>query len=227
VQAARPDGTRRRGALKRTALSLLVVLGAYAAVWGYFQWKALKVRAELAKKLEPVFAEGDRLQKLRDVDLNPTQLSLAGLEEKFQQPSVKLPGAKNSTKLGWVCEGQECAIWASFLVPFGQEIPPTAAPVIVLLDAPFFQYPHHLAIGGISLGETAEDMQKFCQTHGYKLEMGKNKISWDGEWSVAWAEKEGKISLILFANEKTLKDAKIDSDGNAAPAAGGNRGSGK
>ena len=54
----------RRGALKRTALSLLVVLGAYAGVWGYFQWKAQKVRAEVEKKLEPLFKESDELAKL-------------------------------------------------------------------------------------------------------------------------------------------------------------------
>ena len=216
MPADKPSGIRRRGALKRTALSLLVVLAAYAGVWGYFQWKAQKVRAEVEKKLEPLFKESDELAKLGDVDLDPRNLTLAQLEERFQRPAQKLAGAKNTTKLGWLCGGEQCAIWASFLVPYGQEVPSTAAPVLLLVNSPFMQPPHHLAVGGIYLGETGEDIKKFCQTRGYGLEMGKNRISWDKDWSVAWAERDDKISLIVFANEKALRSEKT---GAAVPAA--------
>lgn len=187
---------------------MLVVLGAYAGVWGYFQWKAEKVRAEMGKKLEPLFEESDRLNKLADVDLDPRNLSLAQLEQEFYEPDQKLPGAKDTTKLGWLCGGDQCAIWASFLVPFGQEVPQTAEPAILLASTPFMQAPHHLAIGGISLGETGEDIKKFCTARGYGLEMGKNRIHWDKDWSVAWAERDDKVSLIVFANEKMLRSAR-------------------
>jgi len=206
----------RRGALKRTALSLLVVLGAYAGVWGYFQWKAQRVRAEVEKKLEPLFKQSDELAKLGNVDLDPRNLTLAQMEEEFQQPAQKLAGAKDTTKLGWLCGTDQCAIWASFLVPYGQQVPSTAAPVLLLINSPFMQPPHHLAVGGIYLGETGEDIKKFCQTRGYGLEMGKNRISWDKDWSVAWAERDDKISLIVFANEKALRG---DKTGEAVPAA--------
>lgn len=226
MQPVRPEGMRRPGVLKRTALSLLVLLGAYAGVWGYFQWKAEKVRAEMGKKLEPLFEESDRLEKLMDVDLDPRNLSLAQLEEKFHEPGQKLAGTKNTTKFGWLCGRDQCAIWASFLVPFGQEVPQTDAPVILLVNTPFQEDPHHLAVGGIYLGETDEDMKKFCQTRGYGLEMGKNRISWDKDWSVVWAEREDKISLILFAHEKMLRGAKTGGDVNPAGLAGvGERGS--
>jgi hypothetical protein len=207
---------RGRNALQRIALSVLVILAAYAGVWGYFQWKAEKVRAEVEKKLEPLFKESDELAKLGDVDLDPPNLTLAQLEEKFQQPAQKSAGAKNTTKFGWLCGNDQCAIWASFLVPFGQEVPATAAPVLLLVNSPFMQPPHHLAVGGIYLGETGEDIKKFCHTRGYGLEMGKNRIAWDKDWSVAWAERDDRISLIVFANEKALHGEKT---GGVVPAA--------
>lgn len=211
----RPE-RRKRNALQRTALSLLVIVAAYAGVWGYFQWKAQKVRAEVEKQLEPLFKESDELASLKDVDLDLRNLTLAQLEEKFQQPSQKLAGAKNTTKLGWLCGNDQCAIWASFLVPFGQGVPANAAPVLLLVNSPFMQPPHHLAVSGIYLGETGEDIKKFCQARGFGLEMGKNRITWDKDWSVAWAERDDKITLIVFANEKALHDVKA---GAAVPAA--------
>jgi hypothetical protein len=215
VPEVRPQ-LRRGHLLQRAALSLLVIVAAYAGVWGYFQWKAQKVRAEVEKKLEPLFKESDELASLKDVDLDPRSLTLAQLEEKFQQPSQKLAGAKNTTKLGWLCGNDQCAIWASFLAPFGQEVPANAAPVLLLVDSPFMQPPHHLAVGGIYLGESSADIQKFCQTRGYDLEKGKNRMNWDKDWSVAWAERDDKISLIVFANQKALHDVKA---GAAVPAA--------
>lgn len=204
---AKPAGMRRRNSFKRTALSLLIILGAYACVWGYFQWKAQKVRAEAEKQLEPLFKESDELEKLGTVDVDPRSVTLAELEESFQQPGQKLAGPQNTTKYGWLCGGDQCAIWAAFAVPYGQEVPPTAAPVLLLMNSPFLQAPHHLAIGGISLGKTGDEVKKFCETHGYGLEKGKNRISWDKDWSAVWAERDGKVSLIVFTNDTALRSA--------------------
>ena len=101
-------------------------------------------------------------------------------------------------------------------MPYGQEVPQTAAPVLLLVNSPFMQPPHHLAVGGIYLGETGEDIKKFCQTRGYGLAMGKNRITWDKDWTVAWAERDDRISLIVFANEKALRGEKPSA---AVPAA--------
>jgi len=207
VPEVKPGGNRRGNSLKRTALSLLIVVGAYAGLWGYFQWKAQKVRAEAERQLEPLFKESDALEKLGTVDVDPRSVTLAELEEKFQQPGQKLGGAQNTTKYGWLCGGDQCAIWAAFAVPYGQEVAPPATPVLLLMNSPFLQAPHHLAIGGIYLGETGEDVKKFCETHGYGLEKGKNRINWDKDWSAAWAERGGKVSLIVFTNERALRSA--------------------
>jgi hypothetical protein len=206
VPEVKPGGMRRRNSLKRTTLSLLIIVGAYACLWGYFQWKAQRVRAEVAKKLEPLFKESDELQKLGTVDLDPRSLTLAELEEKFQQPGLKLAGAQNTTKYGWLCGNDQCAIWAAFQVPYGQEVVPTAAPVLVLMNSPFLQAPHHLAIGGIYLGESGEEVKQFCQAHGFGLEAGKNRISWNKDWSAVWAERDDKVSLIVFTNDKALRN---------------------
>jgi hypothetical protein len=205
VPEVKPGGIRRRNVLKRTALSLLVIVGAYAGLWGYFQWKAQKVRAEVEKKLEPLFKESDELGKLGTVDVDPRSATLAELDEEFQQPGQKLAGAQNTTKYGWLCGNDQCAIWAAFPVPYGKEVPPTAAPVLLLMNSPFLQAPHHLAIGGIYLGETGEDIKKFCQTHGHGLELGKNHISWDKDWSAVWAERDGRVTLVVFTNDRALR----------------------
>jgi len=220
VPEVKPRGMRRRNSLKRTALSLLIILGAYTGLWGYFQWRAEKVRAAAEKQLEPLFKESDQLQELGNVDLDPRSVTLAELEEKFQQPGQKLAGAQNTTKYGWLCGGDQCAVWAAFAVPYGQEVPSTAAPVLLLMNSPFLQAPHHLAIGGIALGETGDDVKKFCETHGYGLDKGKNRIGWDKDWSAVWAERDGKVSLLVFSNEKALR-----SEGAEGEAAGKRHGS--
>jgi hypothetical protein len=207
---------RRRNSLKRTALSLLIILGAYAGLWGYFQWKAQKVRAEAEKRLEPLFKESDELEKLGTVDLDPRSVTLAELDEKFQPPGQKLAGPQNTTKYGWLCGGDQCAIWAAFAVPYGQEVPPSAAPVLLLMNSPFMHPPRHLAIGGVSLGETGDDVKKFCEAHGHALDEGKNGIHWDKDWSAVWAERDGKVSLIVFSNEMALRGAKANKANGAS-----------
>jgi len=216
VPEVKPGGIRLRNSLKRTALSLLIILGAYAGLWGYFQWKAQKVRAKAEKKLEPLFKESDELEKLGTVDLDPRNVTLAELDERFQQPEQKLAGPQNTTKYGWLCGGDQCAIWAAFAVPYGQEVPGTAAPVLLLINSPFMHPPQHLAIGGISLGETGADIKKFCQTHGWQLETG-NRISWDKSWSAVWAERDGRVSLVIFTNENALRTVTGGGEAAAKP----------
>ncbi len=143
--------------MKKSTIYGLGLLGACLLVVGYFRLKDRQVKADAAKKTEALLTEGiaqnNGLEKLGDIDLSPSGLSLEKLEEKLHQPGLELPGARNTTKLGWACGAKECAIWASFLVPFGQEIPATLTPAVLLVSAPLFKYPHHLAIGGIYLGE--------------------------------------------------------------------------
>jgi len=69
-----------------------------------------------------------KMSSLGKVDLNPSDLTLAALEQRLNTPSRKLSGAFHTTKLGWICGKERCAIWASFLTPPNQDIPTDARP---------------------------------------------------------------------------------------------------
>jgi hypothetical protein len=63
-------------------------------------------------------------------------------------------------------------------------------------------------------------MKKFCKQRGYGLPVGKNRISWDKDWSLVWVDTNGKISLLVFANEKMIRDTAARGDGNSTDAVG-------
>jgi hypothetical protein len=50
--------------------------------------------------------------------------------------------------------------------------------------------------------------------------MGKNRISWDKDWSLVWIDRNGKISLLVFANEKMIRDSAARGDVNSTGAVG-------
>jgi len=206
--------------LKRIAIYCIGVLSIVFIVLGYFWFKEQPERAKAARFLAEETAQKTALESLGDVNLDLSDLSLARLEQKLHAPPVKLPGAQNTTRLGWACGGQRCAIWMSFLVPFGQQIAPTVTPAALVVTDPFFADFDHVVVGGAHVGETVEEMKKFCRQHGYGLPMGKNRISWDKDWSLVWVDTNGKISLLVFANEKMIKDSAARGDVNSTGAVG-------
>src|SRR6266481_4642851 len=110
--------------LKRLAIYCMALLIVGLVVVGYFWFKERQVRAEGAEKAKEFLAEemAQRIgfESLGFVDLDPSGLNLKKLEEGLHQPTLKKPGAQNSTRLGWICGAERCAIWASFLVPSDQ-----------------------------------------------------------------------------------------------------------
>lgn len=197
--------------LKRIAIYCIGLLSAGLLVLGYFWLKEWPERAKTRREVEGFLAEENAektaLESLGDVNLDLADMSLARLEQKLHSPRLRLPGAQNTTRLGWVCGEQRCAIWMSFLVPFGQEIAPTVTPAALLVTNPFLaDFDRHVVVGGAYVGETVEEMRKFCQQRGFGLPVGKNRISWDKDWSLVWADTNGKISLLSFANEKMIRD---------------------
>jgi hypothetical protein len=201
--------------LKRIAIYFLGFLALFFLVAGYHWLQERRLRAATRKELGAILSEQiaqkDALVALGDADLDPEHLELADLEQKLHEPRLRQPGAKNTTKLGWACGTEHCVIWASFLVPFGQEIPQTLPATGLVLNDPTLSQSRSLGVGGIYLGEPVEQMQKFCQKRGC-VSVGKNRMSWSEEWNFIWADTNGKIELLMFVNEKMIQNASAHVD---------------
>jgi hypothetical protein len=208
--------------LNRIAICCLGLLVACLLVVGYFWFRIRLESVEGAKEANAFLAEGiaqkDGLESLGDFEISPSDLSLEKLEAKFHRPELKQPGWENTTRVGWACGVKHCAILASFLVPFGQEIPPTMRPATLGITLLAFSSAHHQAIGGIYVGQAVEEMKESCQKRGYGLPVGRNRITWDGDWSLLWGDRNGKIDFFTFANEKMIKSVEPHRDaGSAVP----------
>lgn len=215
----------------RIAICCLGLLSACLLVLVYFWFQNRLVRAEAAKAANASLAEEtaqkDALESLGEIDLNPSDLSLEKLEAKLHQPELKQPGSTNTTKFGWACGVKRCAIWASFPVPFGQEIPPAMSPTALAVNFLAFSSAHHQTIGGIHVDETVQEMRESCEKRGYGLPMGSNRISWDGDWSLIWGDRNGKIDFLAFANDRMIKNAAPHRDVNSTAPLGVSKGDAK
>jgi hypothetical protein len=205
--------------LKRLAIYCMALLIAGAAVVGYYWFRERQLRAETARELQPFFdeeiAQKKALESLGDIDLNPRELNIENLEQKLQQPIIKRIGSHNTTQLGWACGRERCVIWAWFLVPFGQEIPPKTAPVALIVMSPPFTNISRLTVGGIHLGGTVEEMEKSCQQRGFGQSLGHSRISWDQDWNLVWSDTKDKVGLLSFTNATLIKNADASRDVNS------------
>ena len=90
----------------------------FGLLYAYSWYNVRQIRAQVAKELEPFIAEEiaqkNALESLGNVELSLSDLTVAKAEEKLHQPVLRLPGAQNSTRLGWACGAQRCAIWMFF-----------------------------------------------------------------------------------------------------------------
>jgi hypothetical protein len=195
---------------KRIVIYILCFFVAVVVLLGYFWLKERQIRAETARDLNAFFADElakkNALESLGDIELNPPDLSLGKLEEKLHQPSKRKPGSQNTTRLGWACGQEQCSIWASFLVPFGQEISPNLVPAALVVMSPPFGDFHNVSFGGVHLGDKVEAMMELCLKRGYGRQIGSNRMSWNKDWNVAWGEVHGKVFFLTFYNEKMMKN---------------------
>jgi hypothetical protein len=205
--------------LKRIAIYCIGFLSIMFILSAYFWLKEQPERAKAVREFQALLpqetAQKTALESQGDVSLDLSDLSLGKLEQKLHQPPLRQPGAQNTTRLGWACSGQRCAIWMSFLVPFGQEIAPTTTPAALEVTHPLFADFNHVVVGGAYVGETVEEMKKFCKQRGYGLPLGKNRISWDKDWSLVWVDTNGKIRLLVFANEKMIRESGVRGEVNS------------
>ena len=210
--------------LKRLAIYCMALLAVGFIIVGYFWFEERQVRAEVAKKtkafLEEEIAQKNGFESLGIVDIDPSGLNLQKLEERLHQPAQKKPGAQNSTRLGWVCGSTRCAIWASFLVPSDQEIPPSTNVAGLTVTSPLAARFPNSTFGGIYLGGTVEELERTCQNRGYGQSLGYHHVRWDQNWDLRWADTSGKVSILMFTNEGVIRKAVSGLEGNASAPAG-------
>src|SRR5260370_28688250 len=143
--------------LNRLSTYTAVLLGLAGMIFGYVWFENWKFRQETLKELGPILADEQEQKNeslaLRDIDLNPSGLTLGTLEQRLKRAVVKQRGDFNSTRLGWACGKERCAIWATFLVPLGQDIPPNTAPAGLVIKSPALGDFPHIIMGEIRLEE--------------------------------------------------------------------------
>ena len=203
--------------LRRILIDVVVTLAAIAllsgSVAGYFWLKEAPERAKNRREAEALLArlvaQKKTLDALGDVDFDASGLTLAQLNQKLNEPTLRKPGAHESTVVGWACADSSCAIIASFMTPFGQEIPTNSAPLVVVMMKPIVSAKHTLSIDGVHIGSTAEDIERGCKGRGYGATLAKDKITCDDGWGVRWAELDGQVSVLIFSNDKVLGKSEL------------------
>jgi hypothetical protein len=195
---------------KRILIYALGFLAVYFLVAGYSWFRARQLTAAARKQLGALMSEEtaqkDALAALGNENLDPKHFALAELEQKLHQPNLRQAGAKNTTSLGWACGGDRCAIWASFPVPFGQEIPPALPAAALIVNSPGLTPSRRLGVGGIYLGEPVEEMLNLCRKRAC-VSMEKHRMRWSEDWNFIGADTGGKIALLVFLNEKVIQNA--------------------
>jgi len=191
-------------------------------IFGYVWFENWKFRQETLKELGPILADEqeqkNELLALGEVDLNPSDLTLATLEQRLKRAVLKQSGDFNSTRLGWACGKERCAIWATFLVPLGQDIAPNAAPTGLVIKSPALGDFPNIRIGEIRLGQSDQKLVELWKGGGAGSQKLFRRISWDKDWTAARAGLDGKVFELVFAND-TLLNRFASQRQSAAPRA--------
>lgn len=195
--------------LKRLWIYIAILLSLALAVCAYFPFESWKLRQETRRELEPTLIdwqeEKNQLLALGEIDLSPSHLTLSKLEQELKTPVLRRRGDFNTTRLAWVCGEEHCAIWATFLFPFGQDIPPDSVPAALIVDSPPLGEFPNIKIGEIYLGGSDQKLVELSR--GAVPQSGKQYhwITWDNDWSAAWAGVGGKASMLIFSNQTLLR----------------------
>ena len=185
-----------------TCCAILSGIGFVYLGYNWFEdqrWKT-ELQREFGPRRADELAQRNALLALGDVDLNPSDLTLAVLQRKLHESGLKQPADFNSTRLGWACVKERCAIFATFFVPFGQEIPATVTPAGLVISSPSFGDFHNIAVGGVHLGESDEKLVELDQYHESKSSRRFHRVRWDRDWEAAWAGDDGKAFILIFSN---------------------------
>ncbi len=189
----------------KKVLSIVAILAGIGFLYlgytwfGTWQWKTW-LQKEFGPGRGDELAQKNALLAFGDVDLNPSDLTLAVLEQNLHQPEWKRAGDFDSTMLGWACVRERCAIRATFFVPIGQEIPQSTLPAGLIVSSPSFGDFHNIAMGRIHLGESDEKLVELDRFHKPRATNKFQVVIWDKDWQAAWAGISGKVFVLVFSN---------------------------
>jgi len=189
--------------------SVLILTGVFFA----YQWFRLRqVRIAAQREVAEYVAQHKTLGSFGDLELDTATLTFAKLEERLQNPSMRLASPGNISRLGWACKEQDCLIWVWFAVPVGGVIASNEVPVALMISDPWgslFGSNQHVSVSGAYLGEPEEQFREFSKKRGYGLEKSTNHITWDENWSLIWTSAQGKINSLYFLNDPLLQKAAL------------------
>ncbi|HLK02969.1 MAG TPA: hypothetical protein VKT53_00910 [Candidatus Acidoferrum sp.] len=195
---------------KRIFLYAALVLGIAVAIPAFLRFENWRIRRATLRELEPFLSDEQEQTKqmaaLGNIDLNPSTLTLATLEQQLKTPARKLAGDFNTTRLGWVCGKERCAIWASFLTPSNQDILPDARPAGLVISSPVLGEFPNVAVGEIHLGQSDQKLQQLSRGNASKPGKSFHRVAWDKDWDLAWGGVDDKVSMLVFTNEARLKN---------------------
>jgi hypothetical protein len=193
-----------------TAFVLLVVVSIGGYVWLKDRPEGAKFRAEAEEFIREEEAVYRSLESLGDIDVQPDGLTRAKLEDRFHKPALIRASSYNSTRLGWACGLKQCALWFDFLDSPDHEVRQTAAPAAITVNGVVLgcTHTHRIAVGGVYLGESVEEMKNYCKGRGYGRETGYHRISWDKDWTIIWTDIAGsRVLSFSFLNQKQIGNA--------------------
>ena len=188
--------------------AVLAVIAATGALIGTFWYKrTLKGEARSRQAFQMVsqeIEEENKLASLGDIGIDPSGLTLGKLNDLLRLPAHRLSSAPNSSRVGWACGGELCAVTAAFAIPNGMDLPPSAEPILLYVTDIGFGKPFQGSIGGIHLGDPPDVILNVCRQRGYGAARENHRITWDKNWEISWTRSDHRLDSLTFMNRTVL-----------------------
>ena len=195
--------------IKRVAVYLLALIVVAVAAWYFGVYRPTsEARRSSRDYLKRIDDQEKSLAALGDIRIDPKDLSYSKLIAVLGQPKETVKGPHRSTRDGWACRGEGCAIWAFFLTPDEGSMPVTA-PVLALRIAPpgLNPNPHILSVGGVIIGEPIDQLAEIARHKTHSADRSPNRAAWDANWDVIWTAENERITSLYFLNMTELDRA--------------------
>jgi hypothetical protein len=195
----------------RGCLGFVVAAAVFVGAYWYKDTRQRRQEARQALQIiRQEIIEKDKLASLGNIHTDPSQLTFGMLNELLRQPAHKLASAPTSTRLGWACGGEGCAVYGYFPIPPGKEVPSSSTPVLLYVSTIGFGKPFQGSIGGIRLGDPVDVLKNVC-LQGHEAKEGTHRIFRDKDWEVGWTEsKDHKVDTLLFFNKPLINALRTD-----------------
>jgi hypothetical protein len=138
---------------RRIVVAIIALVLAVVVFIGLPWYREVQRSRELAKQalltIHQEIEEKEKLMALGNINVDLSGLTLERLNSLLQQQAHRLDSNTSSTRLGWACGGELCAIQAAFPLPAGRDIPLSAAPMLVVVSGVGFGRSFSGSVGGI------------------------------------------------------------------------------